>query len=101
MPLQRATPITVVEVLVVVIIVTLVALAGWLASHGPSAVIHIASEPEEVSSVVFSAILADSKGRTVPATISVSPEDVPKLAQGNAWRVLINTDDVQWNLEKP
>ena len=99
MPLERRFPITVIEVLIVVVIVILLAMAGWLAHQGPSA-IRITSVPEEVSLVSFTVTLADSKGRTIPATITVCPADLSKLAQGNIWRVLVNTDDVQWNLEE-
>jgi hypothetical protein len=48
----------------------------------------------------FGALLVDDKGRTVPAVVQVWEEDIPKLAEGKAWRLLIDTDDPRWNLEE-
>lgn len=59
----------------------------------------ITTDERELSSN-FGALLVDDKGRTVPAVVQVWEEDIPKLAEGKAWRLLIDTDDPRWNLEE-
>jgi hypothetical protein len=101
MPLQRKGPVLFVEWLLVIGFIAVITGLVYMAVNDDSTTLTFTVDNDAPqTSLSFPAILGDDKGRTVPAMVVVNPEDVPKLAQGGPWKVLIDTDDPRWNLEE-